>query len=153
GTANPQAALDVANTGTYASAIIVPRDTLANRPSVPVNGMIRYNTNSASFEGYSNGSWGALAASGGGLPTRGGTMTGQLVGAAGSNGAPSFSFAGDTDTGFYSDTQGTIGVSSNGTETFKISNQILSPTTGGALITSANGTAAAPTYSFAGDPG
>lgn len=56
GTNSPQALLDVATTGPN-SAIIVPRATTANRPSTPVNGMIRYNTSNAKFEGYQNGAW------------------------------------------------------------------------------------------------
>jgi hypothetical protein len=36
-------------------AITVPRGTTAQRPSVPTNGMVRYNTDIARFEGYVNG--------------------------------------------------------------------------------------------------
>jgi hypothetical protein len=36
-------------------AVTIPRGTTAQRPAVPVNGMIRYNTNTAHFEGYVNG--------------------------------------------------------------------------------------------------
>lgn len=36
-------------------AIIVPRGTTAQRPAVPINGMVRYNTTTARFEGYVNG--------------------------------------------------------------------------------------------------
>ena len=36
-------------------AITVPNGTTAQRPSVPINGMIRYNTTIARFEGYANG--------------------------------------------------------------------------------------------------
>ena len=36
-------------------AITVPRGTTAQRPSVPTNGMVRYNTDTAHFEGYVNG--------------------------------------------------------------------------------------------------
>jgi hypothetical protein len=36
-------------------AVTIPRGTTAQRPTVPVNGMIRYNTNTAHFEGYVNG--------------------------------------------------------------------------------------------------
>jgi hypothetical protein len=36
-------------------AVTMPRGTTAQRPTVPVNGMIRYNTDIARFEGYVNG--------------------------------------------------------------------------------------------------
>jgi hypothetical protein len=36
-------------------AVTVPRGTTAQRPSVPTNGMVRYNTDTARFEGYVNG--------------------------------------------------------------------------------------------------
>lgn len=42
-------------------SITLPASTTANRPNVPVNGMIRYNTSNANFEGYANGSWSAFA--------------------------------------------------------------------------------------------
>lgn len=38
-----------------AGAITVPRGTTAQRPAVPTNGMVRYNTDTAHFEGYVNG--------------------------------------------------------------------------------------------------
>ena len=36
-------------------AVTVPRGTTAQRPAVPTNGMVRYNTSTAHFEGYANG--------------------------------------------------------------------------------------------------
>ncbi len=63
GTNTPQAQLDVATTGTN-SAVIIPRATTANRPTAPVNGMIRYNTSTGKFEGYQNGVWTDLIGSG-----------------------------------------------------------------------------------------
>ena len=60
GTSTPQSGLEVAATGA-SSALIVPRDSTTNRPT-GVNGMIRYNTDTSSFEGYSNGAWNALGA-------------------------------------------------------------------------------------------
>jgi hypothetical protein len=36
----------------------VPSGTTAQRPSSPVNGMIRYNTTLSKLEGYANNSWG-----------------------------------------------------------------------------------------------
>ncbi|MFP5385561.1 MAG: tail fiber domain-containing protein [Bacteriovoracia bacterium] len=63
GTNSPLAQLDVATTGLN-SAMIIPRATTANRPSTPVNGMIRYNTTTAKFEGYQNGAWTDLIGTG-----------------------------------------------------------------------------------------
>ena len=49
-------------------AITVPKGTDAQQPGTPVSGMIRYNTTGNTFEGYSNGAWGAIGggATGGG---------------------------------------------------------------------------------------
>ena len=66
GTANPAAALDIFGTTTGNSAIIVPRSTTALRPSAPVNGMIRYNTDLFAMEVYGSGAWSSLGAGGGG---------------------------------------------------------------------------------------
>jgi hypothetical protein len=56
GTVLPQAALDVVSTGS-SSAVIMPRATTGNRPTTPLNGMIRYNTTTNLFEFYQNGTW------------------------------------------------------------------------------------------------
>ncbi|QQG35807.1 MAG: tail fiber domain-containing protein [Micavibrio aeruginosavorus] len=53
GTSNPVSELDVAGTG----AVVLARGTTAQRPSSPVNGMIRYNSQNGKFEGYQAGSW------------------------------------------------------------------------------------------------
>ena len=53
----------MATTGAGNSAIIVPRDTTANRPTTAVNGMIRYNTTTPGFEGYANNAWSPLGGS------------------------------------------------------------------------------------------
>ena len=71
GTSSPAAALDVATTGSTASAIIVPRDTTGNRPSTPVNGMIRYASDTAKFEAYQSGSWQNLIGGGAGTALSG----------------------------------------------------------------------------------
>jgi hypothetical protein len=63
GTTNPAAILDVATTGT-GSAIVIPRDTTANRPTSAVNGMIRYNTDTNKFEAYENSGWSNMIGSG-----------------------------------------------------------------------------------------
>jgi len=48
--------------------MLVPKGTTAERPVSPVNGEIRYNTNTSQFEGYQGGAWGQLGggATGGG---------------------------------------------------------------------------------------
>jgi len=53
GTATPAATLEVAGT----DSILFPRGTAANRPSVPVNGMMRYNSDNGKFEAYQGGVW------------------------------------------------------------------------------------------------
>ena len=42
-------------TFTCNSAVTITRGTTAQRPAVPTNGMIRYNPDTAHFEGYNNG--------------------------------------------------------------------------------------------------
>jgi hypothetical protein len=48
--------------------MLIPKGTTAERPLVPVEGEIRYNTDNNQFEGYANGQWGQLGggATGGG---------------------------------------------------------------------------------------
>ena len=46
-------------------SIKVPAGTTGQRNGSPVNGMFRYNTTNAEFEGYQDGAWGAIAGSGG----------------------------------------------------------------------------------------
>ena len=45
--------------------LVVPIGTTGERPSLPTNGTIRYNTQTATFEGYANNAWGSIAAGGG----------------------------------------------------------------------------------------
>ncbi len=52
GTSVPSAVLDVATSTSGQSAIIVPRDTTANRPPAGVNRMIRFNSTTNKFEAY-----------------------------------------------------------------------------------------------------
>ncbi len=76
----------------------------------------------------------------------------SVAAGAGSAAAPSMSFSGDPNTGFYNTAADQIGVAANGAQIFNFSSSGLkSPTTGGATITTADGTAAAPTFSFTGD--
>ncbi len=90
------------------------------------------------------------------IPLSGGSASYNTVGAgAGSAGSPSLSFSSDADTGFFdSGSNNVIGVAAGGTNIFNLSSAgMVSPVTGGATVTSAAGSAAAPTYSFAGDTG
>jgi len=72
GTDQPEVSLDLNNT----DAIKVPAGPTSLRPTGILPGMIRYNTTTSEFEGYSgvlnvSGSWGALGGGGGGgLPTK-----------------------------------------------------------------------------------
>jgi hypothetical protein len=51
--------------------MLIPKGTTAQRPVSPVNGEIRYNTDTSQFEGYQGGAWGQLGggATGGGADT------------------------------------------------------------------------------------
>lgn len=46
--------------------ITLPNGTTAQRSGSPATGMLRYNTDLNSFEGYKNGAWGSLGGGGGG---------------------------------------------------------------------------------------
>lgn len=102
GTTAPGGLLDVYGTGVN-SAIIVPRDVTANRPT-GVNGMIRYNTNLNIFEGFENNSWKQLISTGGGGTFGDGTVS-----------APSITFTSDTDTGLYRPSANNLGLVTGGT--------------------------------------
>ncbi len=125
GVASPNATLEVGGTG----AVLLPRGTDAQRPSLVSNGMIRFNSTSTDFDVYAGG-WKKLVmgtSSAGGVAgsdkqvqlnnngvlyastgltfsssTGNLTLTnGALLAGAGSSGAPSLSFAGDSDTGLF----------------------------------------------------
>ncbi|MBX3017181.1 MAG: tail fiber domain-containing protein, partial [Bdellovibrionaceae bacterium] len=76
-TDDPQAVLDVFGTGAD-SAMLIPRDTTANRPT-GVDGMIRYNSQTSKFEGFQAGLWTDMIASGAGTLgwAQGGNSFGQ----------------------------------------------------------------------------
>lgn len=58
GTASPRVSLDV---GYKTDAIIIPVGTNAQRNALtPVTGMIRYNSDASTFEGYGGSAWGSL---------------------------------------------------------------------------------------------
>lgn len=46
--------------------IRIPKGTTAQRPTLSNDGLIRYNTTSSNYEGYSNNTWGTLGGSSGG---------------------------------------------------------------------------------------
>ncbi|RYZ99992.1 MAG: hypothetical protein EOP11_18805, partial [Proteobacteria bacterium] len=85
------------------------------------------------------------------IPLAGGSASYSSVNAgAGTAAAPSHSFTGDPDTGIFSSGADSIGLTAGGSKVFDVSSAgLVSPTTGGASVASANGTAATPTYSFA----
>jgi hypothetical protein len=57
GASNPTVSLEVAST----DSMLIPKGSTAQRPSVPVQGYIRYNTTLNTFEGYGAGNaWGSL---------------------------------------------------------------------------------------------
>ena len=66
GTATPAGILDLWGTTTGNSALVLPRSTTALRPSAPVNGMIRYNTDLSAMEIYGSGAWSSVATGSGG---------------------------------------------------------------------------------------
>ena len=57
GSSNNQAGIDLSG---KTDALILPTGTTAERPSVPVDGIIRYNTTLQKFESYSNSTWDTL---------------------------------------------------------------------------------------------
>jgi hypothetical protein len=63
---NPVFTGDVTMSGT--GFLLIPKGTTAERPVVPVDGEMRYNTDFNAFEGYTNGAWGNIGggATGGG---------------------------------------------------------------------------------------
>jgi hypothetical protein len=67
GETNPSVTLDISAT----DAVQMPAGTTAQRPT-GANGMIRYNSDDGSFEGYADGAWGAI---GGGGDTQTATTT------------------------------------------------------------------------------
>ena len=69
--------LDITGSGATASSIIIPRDTVANRPTTGVNGMIRYASDTNKFEAYENGAWTNIISTSG-TPT--GAASGDLSG-------------------------------------------------------------------------
>ena len=104
----PMAGLDVASTGTIASALIVPRDSTAMRPTNAVNGMLRYNSATSKFEAFENNAWTNLI--GGAQPS-----FPLLATPGGSAAAPAYSFNGNATSGVYSPAINQVAIATNGT--------------------------------------
>ena len=66
GTNSPAAGaiLELNGTTTTNSGFVLPRATTTTRPTAAVNGMLRYNVDENSFEGYANGHWSFIGAAG-----------------------------------------------------------------------------------------
>lgn len=73
-TTGPSVSLDISTT----DAVKLPAGTTAQRPT-PTNGMLRYNSDDAAFEGYADGAWGAIAGGGGDTQTATTTSTTQTA--------------------------------------------------------------------------
>lgn len=96
---NTSVALDMGNT---TSAIILPKGTTGEEPT-GVAGMVRYNTTTASFEGYDGSNWYDF---GGAAGTFG----------AGTVSAPGWAVESDTATGLYQATASTLSIAAGGKE-------------------------------------
>ena len=149
GTNAPLGGLDVAALGA-SSALVVPRDSAANRPT-GANGMLRYNTDANVFEGFANGGWATIAAGtsagtllsvtggagllGGSITTAGtlsvdvGATAGKIVQenpsaqiaqGLGSVTLPSYAFTGNLATGMYSPGVNQLALSVGGTNALAI---------------------------------
>jgi hypothetical protein len=61
-------------------SLTLPSGTTSQRPGVPINGMIRYNTDTTAIEFYINNVWNLLGGSQSSyLPITGGTLSGNLI--------------------------------------------------------------------------
>jgi hypothetical protein len=67
GTTTPQISITTNPVLPGTGSVTVPAGGTAARSASPVNGMIRYNTDSALFEGYLNGAWTSFASAGVGV--------------------------------------------------------------------------------------
>jgi hypothetical protein len=108
----------------------LPIGVTADRPVSPVNGMVRYNSTTAGFEGYSAGAWGPIG--GGGTVSSITAGTGLSGGTITSSGTISITSTGVT-AGTY--TYPTLAINAQG--------QVTSAANGTAPITSVSGTAGA----------
>jgi|GEM_PF-3295024 len=110
GTSSPTAGalLDLsAGTATTNSSLLLPKGTTVTRPTTGVVGMMRYNTTSGAFEGYTGSGWGSFASSSSGY-----------LGTAATTAAPARSD--DVTTGLFSATASTVSITTSGTERLRV---------------------------------
>lgn len=60
GSGNPTLAITTNPELPGVEGVTIPLGTTAERPAIPNNGELRYNTTTATFEGYANNAWGAI---------------------------------------------------------------------------------------------
>ncbi|NCN95301.1 MAG: hypothetical protein GW917_01110, partial [Bdellovibrionales bacterium] len=145
GTNAPTAALHL-KAGTATASTAPLKFTSGTNLTTPENGAMEYD--GSNFFLTTGGSRYSI-------PLAGGSTTFTTLGTgAGSEAAPSLSFSGDPNTGFYNTSSNDmISVATGGAKIFDFtSNGLTSPTTGGGLIKTENGDASTPTFSFSGDP-
>ena len=129
GSSLPVSSLDLSQ---KTDALALPAGTISQRPSSPVNGMLRYNsTSTATLEAYIGGAWQTLT-------TAGGTGTTLTLGTSATATNPQRS--GEAGSGFYTAGTGKIDLSSSGTQVgeFSATGENLTATTEGYAIAGIN---------------
>ncbi len=148
-------------TNNITGALLPASGNTGERPGVPVNGQLRYNTTTPGLEAYVDGSWSTLAA-GSGLGSfvrrDGDTMVGTLtftntfqliLDETGTVSAPAMAFDGDLDTGIYQSAGNIVGITGQGANVALFDGSVATPVnyftfsssaTGAALILSNAGT-------------
>jgi hypothetical protein len=101
------------------ASVTLPIGATSDRPTIPVNGMVRYNSTTAGFEGYSGGAWGPIGG--------GGTVSSITAGTG---------LSGGTIT-----TSGTISIASTGVTAGSYTNPSITVNAQGQLTSVASGTA------------
>ena len=112
------------------ASVTLPIGATSDRPTVPVNGMVRYNSTTTGFEGYSGGAWGPIG--GGGTVSSITAGTGLSGGVITTSGTIAITATGVT-AGTY--TYPTLAINAQG--------QVTSAANGTAPITSVSGTSGA----------
>jgi len=108
------------------ASVTLPIGATSDRPTIPVNGMVRYNSTTAGFEGYSGGAWGPIGG--------GGTVSSITAGTGLSGGVIT--------------TSGTISITPTGVSAGAYTNPNITVNAQGQLTSVASGTA--PVTSIAG---